>query len=147
MSLGPMGAFFFHYFSYHHTTSFHHISLVMFFISSLFYLLLILLHMLSTLSGDPSQFITWRIITSFPLFIPQTQIQRSLVWESHLVRESLCYFNTWECFYPLLISSLGSFIYVQGMCIFIYVKKKLEKKWMNEKNEKEKRKINTCVCA
>ena len=80
MSLELTDASFSHYFSYPHTTAFHHISLVMFFISSyLFYLLLVLLHVLSTLSDDPPQFITWRIIISFPLFIPQTLIQRSLV--------------------------------------------------------------------
>ena len=91
MSLELSDAFFSHYFSYHHTTAFHHISLVMFFISSyLFYLLLVLLHVLSILSGDPPQFITWRIVISFPLSIPQTLIQRSLVWEGHLVKESLC---------------------------------------------------------
>ena len=71
MSLGPTGASFSHYFSYHHTTAFHHISLVVFFIYfSLFYLLLVLLHNISTLSGDPPQFITLRIFTSFPLSIP-----------------------------------------------------------------------------
>ena len=90
LSLRPMGACFSHYFSYHHTTAFHHISLVVFFISSsLFYILFVLLHFLSTLSGDPPQFITWRIVTSFPLSIPQTLIQRSLVWEGNLIKESL----------------------------------------------------------
>ena len=75
MSLGSTGAYFSYYFSYHHITVFHHISLVVFFISSsLFYLLLVLLHILSTLSGDLPQFITWRIVTSFPLSIPQTLI-------------------------------------------------------------------------
>ena len=75
MSLGPIGASFSHYFSYHHITVFHHILLVVFFISSsLSYLLLILFHILSTLSGDPPQFITWRIVTSFPLSTPQTLV-------------------------------------------------------------------------
>ena len=40
----------------------------------LFYLLLVLLHILSTPSGDPPQFITWGIVTSFPLFITRTLI-------------------------------------------------------------------------
>ena len=79
MSLGPTSTSFSHYFSYHCITAFHHISLVMFFISSLFYLLLVLLHILFTLSGDPPRFITWRIVSSFPLSIPRTLIQRSLV--------------------------------------------------------------------
>ena len=80
MSLGTTYASFSHYFSYHHTTAFHHISLVVFFIpSSLSYLLLVLLHILSTLSGDPHQLITWRIVISFSLSIPRTLIQRSLV--------------------------------------------------------------------
>ena len=70
MSLGPTGASFSHYFSYHHTIAFHHISLVVFFIFFLSHLLLVLLHLFSTLSGDPTQFITWRIVTSFPLSIP-----------------------------------------------------------------------------
>ena len=75
---------------YNHSTTFHHISLVVFFISSfLFYPLLVFLHILSTLSGNPLQFITWEIVTSFPLFIPQTLIQRSLVWEGHLIKEFL----------------------------------------------------------
>ena len=90
VSLGPTGTSLSHYFSYHHITAFHHISLVVFFISSsLFYLLLVLPHILFTLSGDPPQFITWRIVTSFPLSILRTLIQRSLVWEGHLIRKSL----------------------------------------------------------
>ena len=80
MSLGPTGASFSHYFSYHHTNAFHHISLVVFLISSsLLHLLFVLLYILSTLSGDPPQFITWRIVTSFPLSILWTLIQISLV--------------------------------------------------------------------
>ena len=60
---------------YHYTIAFHRISLVVYFISSsLFYLLLVLLYILFTLSGDPPQFITWRIVTSFSLSIPQTLI-------------------------------------------------------------------------
>ena len=107
-SLGPTGTSFSHYFSYHRTTTFLHISLFVFFISySLFYLLFVLFPILSILSGDPSQFISWRMVTSFPLSIPRTLIQRSLVWEGHLVRESFCYLSPWECVYPLLISSLG----------------------------------------
>ena len=46
---------------------------------SLFYILLFLLHILSTLSGDLPQFITWRMVTSLPLSIPWTLIQRPLV--------------------------------------------------------------------
>ena len=48
---------------------------IFFFILSI----LVLLHILSTLSGDPPQLITWRIVISFPLYIPQTLIQRFLV--------------------------------------------------------------------
>ena len=89
MSLGPTGASFSHYFFYHFSTTFHRISLVVFFISSsLFYLLLVLLHILFTLSGDPPRFITWRIVTSFPLSIIRTLVQKSLVREDHLIRES-----------------------------------------------------------
>ena len=89
MSLGPTGAYFSHYFSYHHSIAFHHISLVMFFIpSSLFYLLFVLLHIIFTLNGDLPQFIAWRIVTSFPLSIMRTLIQRSLIGEGHLIRES-----------------------------------------------------------
>nr|CAN74143.1 hypothetical protein VITISV_009412 [Vitis vinifera] len=44
--------------------------------------------------GSAKKFITWRIVTSFPLSIPRTLIQRSLVWECHLVRESFCYLST-----------------------------------------------------
>ena len=121
-------------FSYHHITTFHHISLVVLFISSsLFYLLLVLLHILFTLSDDPPRFITWRIVTLFSLSIPQTLIQRSLVWEGHLVRESFCYLSTWECVYPLLISSLGFICLCLGY-VHLYIKK----------NER-KRKITTCV--
>ena len=95
VSLGPTGTSLSHYFSYHHITAFHHISLVVFFISSsLFYLLLVLPHILFTLSGDPPQFITWRIVTSFPLSILRTLIQRSLVWEGHLVKEIFLYIYT-----------------------------------------------------
>ena len=106
----------------------------MFFISSsLFYLLLFLLHILSTLSGDPPQFITWKIVILFPLSIPQTLIQRSLVWEGHLVKKSLCYFSTWECVYPLLILPLwGSFFYVHRY-VHLYICKKI------------KIKISTCL--
>ena len=76
------------FFSYHNFIAFHHISLVVFVIfSSLFYLLLVLLHLLSNLSGDPPRFI--KIVTSFPLSIPQKLIKKSLVWEGYLVREFL----------------------------------------------------------
>ena len=76
------------FFSYHYSTTFHRISLVVFVISSfLFYLLLVLLHLLSNLSGDPPWFI--KIVTSFPLSIPQKLIKKSLVWEGYLVREFL----------------------------------------------------------
>ena len=50
-----------------------------FIFSSLFQLLLVLFHIFSTLSGDPPQFITWRIVTSFPLSILWTLVQRFLV--------------------------------------------------------------------
>ena len=67
-------------FSHHCITVFHRTSLVVFFISfSLFYLLLVLLHIFSTLSGEPPQFVTWRIVTSFPPSISRTLVQRSLV--------------------------------------------------------------------
>ena len=80
MSPRPTCASFSHYFSYHHITTLHRISLVVFFIfSSLFYLLLVFFHIISILSGDHPQFITWRIVTSFPLSITRTLIQRSLV--------------------------------------------------------------------
>ena len=75
-------------FFYHRTTTFLHIPLVVFFISHYLFYLLVLLHILSTLSGDPHQLITWRIVISFSLSIPRTLIQRSLVWEGHLVMES-----------------------------------------------------------
>ena len=75
---------------YHHTIAFHHMSLVVYFISSSLFYLLVLLYILFTLSGDPPQFITWRIVTSLSLFIPRRLIQRPLVWEGHLVRESFC---------------------------------------------------------
>ena len=117
---------------------------------SLFYLLLVFLHSLSTLSGDPPKFITWRIVTSFPLSIPQTLIQRSLVWEGHLVRESFCYIGTWQCVYPLWISSLGFICLCSGF-VHLYIcfkkkfwKKKSEKKWMKWEENKNK---HMCVCA
>ena len=109
------------FFSYHNFIAFHHISLVVFVIfSSLFYLLLVLLHVFSTLSGDPPQFITWRIVTSFPLSIPRTLIQKSLVWEGYLVKESF-----WECTYPLLISYLGFICLCSGYA-HLYICKKNE---------------------
>ena len=45
--------------------------LLFFFLS---HLLLVLFHLFSILSGDPPKFITWSIVTSFPLFIPQALI-------------------------------------------------------------------------
>ena len=109
------------FFSYHCITAFLHISLFVFFIySSLFYLLLVLLPILSTLSGDPPQFIAWRIVTSFPLFVLRTLIQRSLVWEGHLIGKSFCYFITWECVYLLLVSSL-EFICLCSRYMHLYV--------------------------
>ena len=147
MNLGPTGASFSPYFSYHHITAFHRISLVVFFISSsLFYLLLVLLHILSTLSDDPPQFITWGIVTSFPLCIPRTLVQRSLVGEGHLVRDSFCYLSTWERVYPLLISSFGFILFMFRVCAFVYMYKKNEKKEKRKKwNEKKNKHI--CVCA
>ena len=59
-------------FFYHRTTTFLHIPLVVFFISHYLFYLLVLLHILSTPSGNPPQFITWGIVTSFPLFIIRT---------------------------------------------------------------------------
>ena len=135
MSLGPTSAYFSHYFSYHHSTAFHRISLVVFFISSfLFYLLLVLLHILSTLSGDPFQFITWKMVTSFPLSITYTLLQRSLVWKDHLVRESF-----WECVYPLLISYLRLICLCSGYA-HLYICKKKMMKW------KKKKKTHVCMC-
>ena len=139
MSLGPTGAFFSHYFSYHHSNAFHRISLVMFFIFLLLlllYLLLVLLRILSTLSGDRPQFITWKIVTSFPLSIPRTLIQRSLVWEGHFVKESFCYLSTWGCVYPLLLSSLR-FICLCSRYVHLYICKK---KWKEKKNK------HMCMC-
>ena len=59
-------------FSYYCATAFLHISLVVFFVSHSLFYLLVLLHILSTPSGDLPQFITWGIVTSFPLFIIRT---------------------------------------------------------------------------
>ena len=75
----------------------------------------------STLSGDPSPFITWKIVTSFPLSTSWTLIQKSLVWEGHLVRESFCYLSAWECVYPLLISSLELILFMLRVCAFVYM--------------------------
>ena len=47
-------------------------------------------------------------------------IQRSLVWEGHFVRESYYYLSTWECVYPLLISSLG-FICLCSGYVYLYI--------------------------
>ena len=130
VSFGPTSTSFSHYFSYYRTTAFLYISLVVFFISSsLFYFLLVLLYLFSTLSGDLPPFITWKIVTSFPLSIPRTLIQRSLVWEGHLVRESFCYLSTWGCVYPLLLPSLG-FICLCSRYVHLYIckKKKLKRK-------------------
>ena len=143
MSLGSRGAFFSLSFF---ITAFHRISLVVFFISSsLFYRLLVLLHILSTLSGDPPQFITWRVVTSLPLSIPRTLVQRFLVWEGHLVRESFCYLSAWERVYPLLISSLGLILFMFRVCTFVYMCKKKMKRKKNEWNEKKNK--HMCVCA
>ena len=137
MSLGPTGASFFHYCFYHHTTAFHHFSLVVFFISfSLFYLLFFLLHILSTLSGDPPRFITWRIVTSFPLSIPWTLIpktlglRRSSHWREFIVLWRL---RGRPSIMDLIIFG-AYFVHVQGMCICIYVKQKKTKN-KNKKNE------------
>ena len=102
-----------------------------FFFLLLLYLLLVLLRILSTLSGDRPQFITWKIVTSFPLSIPWTLVQRSLVWEGHLIRDSFCYLSTWERVYLLLISSLGLILFMFKVCTFVYTSKKK----MNEKKK------------
>ena len=131
MSLGPTSISFSHYFS----TLLHFITSHWLCYSSLLlltYIMLVLLHILSTLSGDPPQLITWRIVTSFPLSIPRTLIQRSLVWEGHLVKESFCYLSTWECVYPLLISSLG-FIFLCSGYVYLYICKKKMKMKRKEK--------------
>ena len=60
----------------------------------------------STLSDDPPQLITWRIVMSFSLSIPQILIQRSSVWDGHLVRESLCYISIWDYVCPFVTSFL-----------------------------------------
>ena len=60
-----------------------------------------------TSRGDPPHFITWRVVMSFPLFIPRTLIQGSLVWEDHIIRESSCYIDIWEYVILFLMSSLG----------------------------------------
>ena len=138
MSLEPMGAFLSLFF-YHHILP----CCLLHLFFSLFYLLLILLPLFSTLSGDHPQFITERMVTSFPLSIPWTLIRIPLVWEGRLIGESLWYFSTWEHIHPLLILSLwGSFVYVQGMCICIYVIKKWKRKKMKEKKNRL-----MCVCA
>ena len=73
-------------FSYHCTFAFS--SHLVGYVIHLFFLILsttclfhISLHpeFLFTLSGDPPQFITWRIVTSFPSSISWTLVQRSLV--------------------------------------------------------------------
>ena len=139
MSLKPMGAFLSLFF-YHHILP----CCLLHLFFSLFYLLLVLLPLFSTLSGDHPQFITERMVASFPLSIPWTLIRRPLVWEGHLIGESLWYFSTWEHIHPLLILSLwGSFIYVKGMCIYIYVTKK---KWKRKKMKEKKNRL-MCVCA
>ena len=79
------------------------------------------------LSGDPPQFITRRVVISFPLSIPQTLIQGSLVWESHFVRESLCYISIWEYVYPFLTSSWELFCLRLEHVHFVCMLKKM--KW------------------
>ena len=67
-------------FSYHYTSAFS--SHLIGYVIRLFFLILstiCLSHILSTLGGDPLQFITWRIVTSFPPSISRTLVQRSLV--------------------------------------------------------------------
>ena len=128
-------------FSYHHTTVFHHILLVVFFISFLLsHLLLILLHLFSTLSGDPPQFIIWKTVTSFPLSIPQTLIQRPLVWEGYLIGESLWYFWCLRARPSIIDLIFLGLICFCSRCVHLYICKKNEQK----KNEM-KRKISICV--
>ena len=109
-------------FPHHYITAFHRISLVVFFISSsLFYLLSVLLHILSTLSGDPPQFITWRVVTSLPLSIPRTLVERFLVEKVILLERVFCYRSARERVYPLLISSLGLILFMFRVCTFVYM--------------------------
>ena len=67
-------------FSYHYTSAFS--SHLIGYVVHLFFLILSTIcqsHIRSTLSGEPPQFITWRIVTSFPPSISRTLVQRSLV--------------------------------------------------------------------
>ena len=98
--------------------------------------LLVLLYLFSTPSADPPRFITWRMVTSFPLFIPWTWIWRPLAWKGHIIGESLGYFNAWEHVHPLLILTLwGSFVYAEGVHLYMC------KKRIKNKNK------HMCVCA
>ena len=101
------------------------------------YLLLVLLHLFSTLINVHPQFITWRIVTFFPLSIPRTLIWRALGWEGHLVRESLCYTSTWEYVYPFFDLIFEAHLFMFKVSVFEYMLKK--------KHTKKKIKISTCV--
>ena len=148
MSLGPTCASFSHYFSYHHIIAFYHISLVVFFIFFSFFFFYLICYLFCFIFSPPWVVILLKsIVTSFPLSIPHALIQRSLVREGHLVKKSLCYFSTWECIYPLLMSSLGLILSMFRVCAFLYMQKKKKKGKKKEKKEKRKRKISTCVCA
>ena len=87
----------------------------------------VLHHFFPTPSGDPPQFITWRVVMSFPLSILRTLIQGSLVWESHIIRESLCYIDIWEHVYPFLTSSLW-LLGLRSEHVYLYICKKKWKK-------------------
>ena len=82
------------------------------------------------LKDDHPQFITWRVVMSFPLSILWTLIQGSSVWEGHLIRESLWYIDTWEHVYSFLIPFL-SLLCMRSESMyssFICCKKKRKKK-------------------
>ena len=131
MSLGSRGTFFSLSFPYHCTSAFssHLVGCV----PRLFFLILsttCLFHILSTLSGDPPQFITWRVVTSFPPSnLADTGLEILSLRRSSCRREFVCYLSAWGCVHLLSISSLGFICSCSGyvclyICkIYIYIKK------------------------
>ena len=128
-----LGAHSSHYFflSWHHYISLHLIGYVIYLIFSILSAVCFA-PFFFILSGDPPQFITWRVVISFSLSIPRTLIQKSLVWEGHLVRESFCFLSTWDGVYPLFTSSLG-FICLCSGYVHLYICKKKNEKKIKEK--------------
>ena len=145
VSLGPRGASF--SLSFPIVASLHFITLHR--LCHLSYLLLALHHFLPSPSGDHPQFITWRVVMSFPLSILRGLIQGSSVWEGHFVGESLCYFSIWEYVYPFFTSSWELLHlrskHVHFLCMFKNKNKKM--KWKkNDKKWKKWKKKKTHVC-